>query len=323
VPRFQFGEIPFWLTPVSIMKCFVAAADWRARGTQHDIHEFRIFSNELFPFLINQPNDMGLEAFTSVAIAEVDAIQRRHNLRSELIFDFGWTLKHRLNRTSNHDEAWRNTQRYRDWFESWVDTPLGQVARGAAARIAEWGVRPLQPGLAAVNSFGNAVCGQYNHSLRAVCVQLDVVCRTMESQLNFIETLLHEQVHAVIHQHMGDDPQRRELVWLNELAAVLTSQHAIFSAALATGDHELIGQVAAGLKTLRGEQRYGPLASAVLRDTHNALVAWRAWQAIFDLPLEQRRDYARQHVIRPILNQLGWQVTFPYRYDGYLVTVFA
>lgn len=306
-----------------MMKCFVGAANWRVRGTPDELREFQIFTGELFPFLIQLPNDMGLEAFTSAAIDEINAIQRRHELRSDLIFSFSWRLKNTLNSTANHDAVWRYTQRYRDWFESWIETPLGEVARSAATQTAQWGVEPLDTGLAAVGAFGNAVYGKYVYPLRAVCIQLDVICGTTDSQLNFIETLLHEQIHAAIHARMGDDPERPELVWLNELAAVLTSQHAIFCAALATGNYDLIGRVASGLKTLCDEQQYGRLASSVKRATHDALLPWRAWQTVFDLPPEVRSHYARNRVITPILHDLGWQVTFPYHYGDYSVTVFV
>lgn len=98
----------------------------------------------------------------------------------------------------------------------------------------------MRPGLAAAHAFGNTVYGQYAPHLRAICLQLDVICGHLDAEVNFIETLLHEQVRAVIHQHMGDEPGRRELTWLNELAVVLTSQSAIRKADRETPVHDIL-----------------------------------------------------------------------------------
>src|SRR5207253_622388 len=99
-------------------------------------------------------------------------------------------------------------------------------------------------------------------------------------------------------------------------------QHAIFKAARELHDDDLLGRVTLELKQLRAEQEYGDLATAVLHDTHNFLVAWRAWQEIFRLPRIERRDYGRYHVIKPVLHRAGWCADFPYYYNHKHVSVF-
>jgi hypothetical protein len=39
----MIGNIPFWVTPVAIMKSFVGAAAWSARGAPEALVEFQTF----------------------------------------------------------------------------------------------------------------------------------------------------------------------------------------------------------------------------------------------------------------------------------------
>ena len=57
---------------------------------------------------------------------------------------------------------------------------------------------------------GNDIGGLYMPWLRAVCVQMDVVCATTHPEVKFLETLLHEELHAVTFLQLGDDPARVE-----------------------------------------------------------------------------------------------------------------
>jgi len=154
-----------------------------------------------------------------------------------------------------------------------------------------------------------------------VCVQLDVIAHSTQPELQFLETLLHEQVHAAIDAAVGTDERRHELVWLNELAAVLTSQLALRSAAADLLPPFLAARVGTHLDEMRAEQQYGDLAAAVLADSGDALIAWKAWQRIGALPAPERNQYARDRIITPILRDLGWKVRFPYAFGNKLVTV--
>jgi hypothetical protein len=318
----MIGNIPFWVIPVAIMKSFVGAAAWSARGAPEALAEFQTFSEEFFPFLMRQPNDMPLHDFCDMGIKAVDIVLNGLSLKSDLMFQFGWLLKNTLSRQGNHDEAERLARSYRDWMHRWFVGAQGSLARVAAQRLAALGVQPTREAIAAAHTFGNAVYGVYNRPLRAVCVQLDVVCRAPHAETAFIETLLHEQIHAAIHHHMGDDPQRRELTWLEELAAVLTSQHAMLRAAERLDSGALLHAVVVRLKTQRARSQYGDLAEAIRRETSDSMVAWRAWQAIFALPPDKKRNYATEAVITPILHRAGWNVRLPYSYGNKFVTCF-
>ncbi len=320
--RTTFGDVEFRLSAVTVMQCFVGAANWSARGSDAEIAEFKQFGAAFFPHLLAQPHDGDLDDVCDAAIAEVDAVIARLDLRSDLLWRFGWRLKNTLVSHRNRDEARRLALGYRDWLEGWAGGPAGELARRALAQAAAWGVAPMLPCLGAARAFGDAVYGQYSPRLRAICLQLDVICGHMDAEVQFIETLLHEQMHAAIHHHMGDEQGRRKLTWLDELAAVLTSQSALRNAARELGDAER-RRVVAILGRLRQEQEYGDLADAVLRAARHPLVPWHAWQAIFALPPEERHDYAVTEVIRPILCQAGWDVRFPFAYGDRYVTTFA
>ncbi len=211
--QFHFGPMSFWITPVTVMKGLVGASEWAARGTPAEIEECRAFAGMFMPYLMRQPNTMDLDTFCDAAIQEIDNIQRRERWPSDLVFHFGWALKNTLSRQPNRDEARRAAQIYQRWLDSWARGSLGDLAGHAATYFTQWGVQPLYEGLGAVGSFGSSVCGRYVTESRSVCVQMDVVSGDNDAPLQFIETLLHEQVHAAIHYRLGDDPQRRELGW--------------------------------------------------------------------------------------------------------------
>ncbi len=320
--RIQLGSAEILCSPVTIMKSFVGAASWYVRGSPEELDEYRRFRADFFPYLMAQPDDQDLYDFCDAAIAEVDAVKQRHGLESDLLFHFGWKLKNTLVSYRNRDAVLDFADEYGEWLASWVDGPWGELACQAVAQAEAWGLTPFRPTLCAVRSFGDAIYGKYVSFLQAVCLQLDVIRNRGDAELCFIETMLHEQVHAVIHRQMGDDPERRELRWFEELTAVLTSQSAIRNAARRHSD-ALRRDVVQVLARLRRQQRYGDLANAVLRDARHPLIPWMAWQAIFALPPDERRDYAVGEVIEPILQRLGWPVCFPYHYGDLVVTCFA
>lgn len=320
--RFDIGSIPLWVSPVSIMKCFVGIG-WVARGSEAELREYRIFCDEFLPFLINQDNEMPIDDFCKISIEKIDEIIERHSFKLNLVKNFSQKLKNTLKSQKNRKNATFHARTYVAWLTTWMNSPFSQIADQAVQKIEEWGVQPLHGALGAAASFGNAVFGKYVPSLQAVCIQFDVISQNECSELQVIETLLHEEVHAVIHSRMGEDESRCELVWLNELAAVLTSQYAIKSAIEELQDTDTAEEVKKCLEYMGNRQEYGKLANAVLRDTGNPLVAWKAWEHIFELPPNQKRNYARNSIITPILHEVGWHVEFPYTYDNMYVSVFV
>src|SRR4030095_9630815 len=99
--------------------------------------------------------------------------------------------------------------------------------------------------------------------------------------VNLLETLIHEEIHAVTFAQLGDDPARVELEWLHELGAVLTSRHAILRAAHGIADRDALRMIQDHFELTQYELFYGKFAECVLRETGDTLVAWRAWQRIF------------------------------------------
>jgi len=319
--RFDIGNIKFWISPVSIMKCFIGIG-WVVRGSEEELEEYRMFSDIFFPFLLKQDDEMKVEEFCKKAISQIEKVIKEHNLTSDLITRFCERLKNTLADDRNQSNACQYAEEYSQWLNSWSNTLLGEVSKRAVGKFNEWGVKPLRHALGAVASFGSAIYGKYVPSLQAVCVQMDTILKSECPEIQFIETLLHEEVHFVIYHNMGEDDERPELTWLNELAAVLTSQYAIENAAIELLNERESKRVKECLRKIRDKQKYGELANAVLRDARDSLLPWKAWIRIFRLPEDQKRNYARERIIKPILHNLGWKVEFPYEYGNKYVTVF-
>lgn len=321
MPTFDIGGISFSCSAVSIMQCWVGIG-WYAHGSQEDIQEFRLFSDHFFPFLLSQDTETQIQDFCKKAIAKIDEILQLHQLRTQFISNFAIRLKGRLN-DANQCRATQFAQEYEKLLHTWLSSAIGGCGQIAGQLLREWGLTPPYKGLGAVGSFGSAVYGKYVPDLKAVCVQLDVISQSDFPALQFLETLLHEEIHAAIHNMMGDDDDRLELTWLDELCAVLTSQHALRVAAQRMLSEETCEQVEKDIAEIRSKQKYGELAHAVLEETKDPLIALKAWQRIFELPDAQKRNYARDSVITPILHDIGWSVQFPYEYGDKYVTVFV
>lgn len=302
------------------MQCWVGIG-WSARGSTQEIEEFRTFTRRFFPFLLAQDCEEPIREFCANAVAEMDKIIREDGLTTDFLMRFARRLKGRL--TPENQNAVANfSAKYNSKVEKWLDSPIGRCAANAVSNITSWGLRPPYRGLAAIGAFGNAVFGKYVSDLSAVCIQLDVIDQSEDSEVQFLETLLHEEIHAAIHREMGDDDGRPELTWMNELCAVLTSQEALRISAQESLDTADTAKLGAALNRIRSNQQYGALAEAVLRDTKDPLVALKAWKKIFSLPAEERRNYARSRIIEPLLHELGWDFQFPYHYANKYVTVF-
>lgn len=318
--KYLIGDISFHVSPVSIMQCWVGIG-WSARGSAKEIEEFQTFTNSFFPFIIAQDCEEGISSFCSVAVAEIDRIIRECELTTNFLLGFAKRLKGRLV-TDNQHQVNFLSEKYNEKVEKWLNSSIGQCGKTAADHIKHWGLQPPYRSLAAIGTFGNAIFGKYVNDLNAVCVQLDIIDQTDAPEVQFLETLLHEGIHAAIHREMGVDDGRPELTWMNELCAVLTSQEALRVSAKKFLDDEDRAKLDASLDRIRSNQQYGELAKAVFQDTGDALITLKAWKKIFALPPEEQRNYARSRVIEPILHDLGWDVNFPYHYGQKYVTVF-
>lgn len=314
ISKYNLGDINFWISPVSIMKCFVGIG-WHARGIQEAVEEYKRFSDELFRFMFTKDNEMSIDDFCGESIAKIDEIIQTQ--KPAHIDRFSQRIRNTLDDAHNKRNAQEYASKYSGWMNEVFASPYGIVMVAAAEKFKEEGVYPVEDSLGAVGSFGNAVYGKHVNSLNAVCIQMDVVTNSKHPEIEFLDTLLHEEVHYAINQIMGEDKKRNELSWLNELAAVLTSQYAIRSAG---SNNESVEEA---LKDILKTQKYGELAEAVLADTNNPLIAWQAWRKISELPEDEKQAYSRKPIIKPILTKLGWDVKFPYTFGNKRVTVFV
>ncbi len=319
--RYQIGEIAFHVSPVSIMQCWVGIG-WQARGSAEEIREYRSFTRQFFPFLIEEECEQPIDKFCSKAVDKMNQIITKEQMGSTHICGFAKRIRGRLD-SDNQRRVTYYSEKYNQKVQQWLNSPIGRCSPRAVSLLADWELEPPYPGLAAIGAFGNAVFGQYVPSLQAVCVQLDIIDQSDNPELEFFETLLHEQIHAAIHKRMGDDDDRPELTWLNELCAVLTSQFALKVAAKENLDQAAFKHCMKSLDLMREKQKYGELAAAVRKETRNPLIACAAWRQIFKLSDTQKRNYARDRIITPLLHDLGWRVTFPYSYSDKYVTVFV
>jgi len=262
--RYQIGDIAFYVSPVSIMQCWVGIG-WQARGSAAEIREFRTFTRQFFPFLIEEECEQPIGQFCTNAVDKMDQIIAKEQLKTDLLTRFARRIRGRLN-SDNQRRATHYSEKYGQKVQQWLDSPIGRCSPRAVSLLAEWDLEPPYRGLAAIGAFGNAVFGQYVSNLRAVCVQLDVIAQSDNPELEFFETLLHEQIHAAIHKKMGDDDERPELTWLNELCAVLTSQFALKVAAKENLDQATFKRYMKSLELIRAKQKYGELAVAVRKE---------------------------------------------------------
>jgi hypothetical protein len=312
---FKIGSIEFTISPVSIMQCFIKA-NWRAKGSKESIQEFRVFAGHFFPFLFSQDTEMDIEEFCDASTNKIDEILQSQELQTDLITRFAKLLKGRM-APDHQQQAIQLAQKYEKKLEAWLSPPWDALGEKATQLLSTWGLPPPYRGLGAIGSFGNAIFGQYVADLKVVCIQLDVVAaRSAHPEIEFLETLLHEEVHAAIHCGMGDAGDRLELTWLNELCAVLTSQHALQVAGQQVLAPPGNNQLEQAIRLIRSNQEYGDLADAVLKETGDPLLGLKAWKRIFELKDSDKRNYAKNNIITPILRNLGWQVTFPFYYYG-------
>ncbi|MDQ2996082.1 MAG: hypothetical protein M3R61_03360 [Chloroflexota bacterium] len=317
--RLSVGSLTIWMTPVSMIKGLVGM-DWNhATFTSADQRDFLRVTGIFLPFFLSRPNDQQIGPFCDAAVERLNLALKHVGLTTESVVKFVRHMQNTLSFQKNRDEALFYTIFYKDWLDAWRNSSYGRIAERALDILSQLGAHQLPDVLGVAACLGNDICGLYVPWLRAVCVQMDVVCANTHPEVKFLETLIHEELHAVTFAQLGDDPARVELEWLHELGAVLTSRHAILRAAREIADSDALQTIEDHFDLTQYELFYGKLAECVLRETGDMLVAWRAWQRIFQLPPAQRRAYATCAVVTPILRRAGWNVSFPYRREGVAV----
>ncbi|NTU81631.1 MAG: hypothetical protein HGA45_19990 [Chloroflexales bacterium] len=321
--QLTLGPLSVTVTPVAVMKCFVGLQQWVARGSPEALAECRLFRDAFFPYLMGRPDDEPIDWFCACAVSEIRRLERRYGLSLQTVIQFMYRLRNTLESRANQEAALWYALTYDDWLQRFAESPYARLGEHAAQLCLARGIQPFRPALGAAASFGPGLAGTYVPALCAIAVQLDAICGAAHPELNFLETLLHEQVHAAVHAALGDDVGRRELAWLNELAAVLSSQAALLEAAEALGDPALRQEAEACVAWSRSQYAYSDLALACLRDTGAPWLPWLAWQQVFDLPPAEQRNYATCGVITPILSRLGWPIQLPYSYGDRYVTGFV
>lgn len=317
--RFTIGALPFIISPAGVAKCFVALSAWQLHGHLRDREQFNAFCSALMPRVIAYGDGQRLVLFCSRVNGEMGRILVRHNMTLPPVRAFHRMLRRLLQSEAYQQRVIAQAEEYERWLAAFLASPYGPLAARAVAYLAAWDVLPARPTYGAVGSFGAQVAGKYVPWLDACAVQMDVACAGPHPELRFIETLLHEQVHAVVAYRMGRDDCRRELEWLHELGAILTSQHALGRAAAELGSSALRAEVRAYLALSRRTTAYGDLAEAVLRETQTPEVGWAIWSRIIALRRITKQDYACRRVLAPLLIASGWEVRLPYRYAGGIV----
>lgn len=310
------GTLPFAISPTIVAKCFLALSAWQTQGQLPEQEEFQAFCSALMPRIMARDDDQDLARFCQRALDDIDTVQRRHALTLPPVREFRRHMRRLLQSDTYRRQIVRQADAYERWLSRLLASPYAMLAARAAAYYAEWEVLPVQPTYGAVDSFGSLVEGKYVPWLAASAVQMDVACQAPHPELRFLETLLHEQVHAVVAHRMGPDDSRRELEWLHELGAILTSQHALARAAADMGDAGLRAEVRQYLGASRDTTCYGDLATAVLRAARAPEVGWTIWTKIIALRRIPRQDYACRRVLEPLLRASGWDVALPYTYAG-------
>ena len=277
---------------------------WNPSGSPEYVKEFNTFTSQLFPYLFAQDCEEELETFCNKARDKIEQIINEYKLES-----LGGVEQRLYNmmQPTYIRYAKNDSKEYTQKVQSWLESPIGKCGTSAANQLTAWGIEPPYRGLSAISKYGKNIYGMYFHSIKAVCVQLDVIAKE-DPEVEFLLTLLHEEIHAAIHKEMGDDDDRKELTWLNELVAVLTSYaalRAIDKKTLNSNDEaKLVEALDRNLNTVN----YGDIAKTALRDTSDPLVALKIWKHIFKLSPEDGRDYSLERIIKPIAHQYGWTI---------------
>lgn len=316
--HFQIDQISVHVSPASLLKCAIGLQLWYSRDAALQRPELAVFFEQFSRYVMQQPNDLPLPDLSAAVAAQLVKLRGHGPLPATERFSHG--VRKILRSPEHRAAAERCAGDFADWLGRFGQSPYHQLAARALAVLGQAGIT-----LAGAGGFRDAYAvlapadrpstGQYVPWLGAIAVELDSILASAHPELEFVETLLHEQIHAVIHSHMDDQGEHyRQLPWFNELSAIALSQYALARASASMRGQLGHDEVPAALRESRANQPWGALAAAVLREVGDPLMLWRAWQAIFARGSYVRRNYAHRDVLPAILEQAGWPARFPYRY---------
>lgn len=316
------GTLTVRISPAATMKCLVGLNAWHTYSEFREHEDVASFCAQLCGYVMDRPDDAGLAELAAAVAEQIAKLQRARETRMPAIDTLGQRVRALLRDRARREAATRYAALATDWFERFMAAPYQELALRALGHLERVGARlegprPFRDAYAAIRPPELSITGQYVPWLSAVAVQMDAIMGGRFAELEFIETLLHEQVHAIIHERMRDHGEHYlRLPWFNELTAILLSQYALGRAFADMRGQPALEVVPAALRLARLEQQWGDLATAVLIDTQNPLVTWRAWQEIFRRGSYRRRNYAHRDVLPEIVRRAGWAAEFPYRYGA-------
>ncbi len=320
--RVTIGTLTVRISPAATMKCLVGLNAWHTYSEFREREDVAGFCARLCQYVMARPDDASLPELAALVSEQIARLQRGRDLREPAIDALGQKVRALLRDQQRRAHATRYAEQAAAWFERFAAQPYLDLALCALGHLERVGARlpgprPFCDAYVALRPPELNSTGQYVPWLSAVAVQMDAIIGGRFAEIEFIETLLHEQVHAVIHARMRDQGEHyARLPWFNELTAILLSQYAIARAYADLRYEPAFRAVPAALRAARAQQEWGDLAAAVLRATGDPLVTWRAWQAIFARGAYIRRNYAHRDILPPIVGRAGWRAAFPFAYGA-------
>lgn len=314
------GNVTIRISATALMKCQVGLNSWQDAQQQRSHTQAVRFHEQLCTYVMTQPDALSLPELAANIINHLKYLQREQNARTMVIEGYSRQVRALLRDREQRVELAQTADTLSDWLQRLVDSAYGVLACRALDQLTGLGARlpgeqAFRDAYLTLRPTLPASTGRYVPWLGAVAVHFAMLATSPYPELEFIETLLHEQIHAVIHERMGDDGEHyRRLPWFNELTAILLSQYALGRAFAELRAEPELADVPAALRLSREQQVWGDLATAVLHETRDPLVVWRAWQAIFAHGGYSRRNYAHRSLLPTTLAQAGWSAAFPYGY---------
>lgn len=319
MPSIQIDELTIQVSPASLLKCAIGLQIWYARDTARQRPEVASFYEQVSRAVMQQPDELALPVLSAEVSAQLSRLRASYGSQPTLdALSHG--VREILRSPQHRTAAERCAGEFAGWLRSFGASPYRRLAERALGLLRQAGIclageQPFRNAYAVLAPAERASTGQYVPWLGAIAIELDAIIASARPELEFIETLLHEQVHAVIHSQMADHGEHyQRLPWFNELSAIALSQYALGRAAASMRGEPRFADVPAALRASRAGQPWGELTSAVLREIGDPLVLWRVWQAIFAHGSYMRSSYAHRDVLPGILAQAGWPAQFPYRY---------
>lgn len=319
------GPVVLRASATAMMKSMVGLHSWHAaqglRGHEAAVTLYR----SLCQYVMARPDTLELNMLAAEIAARLGALQREQHAHLPAPEAYAQRIRAFVRNHDDRAQLAQTASQIDAWLHGLAASAYGRLAARALELLAELGAslpgaQPFRDAYVTIAPPGQASTGQYVPWLAAVAVQIDTILRGPFPQLEFVETLLHEQVHAVIHERMGDDGEHyQRLPWLNELAAITLSQYALGRAYADLRDEPALAQLPDALRISRAQQEWGDLASAVLWATREPLVGWRAWQIIFARGAYARRNFAHRELLPAILAEAGWPASFPFHYGAHSV----